>query len=82
VGFFYSSFLFLLKEKETKSSSEFDAGESFRLEISYDELAIVRGIYSKSLRLKTKLRAIIRFLKALYFSLLVYSHLEYTFSEK
>jgi hypothetical protein len=71
-----------LQQKVTKNASEFDAGESFRSEISSDELAIVGDIYSKSLRLKTPLRAIIRFLKALYFSLLVYSYLEYTFSEK
>jgi hypothetical protein len=66
---FFLLLLFLLKEKVTKSSSEFDAEESFRLEISYNELAFGRVIYSKGLKFKTLLRAMRGFMEALYFSL-------------
>jgi hypothetical protein len=34
-----------MKEKEKKSSRDFDAEESFRLEFSYYELAFGRVIY-------------------------------------
>jgi hypothetical protein len=58
-----------LKEKETKSSSEFDVGESLRCEISYDELAVGGVSYSKVFNSVTPLRVIIGFLEALNFSL-------------
>jgi hypothetical protein len=41
-----------LKEKETKSSSEFDAGESFSLKFSYDELAFGKVIFVEGLKVE------------------------------
>ena len=71
-----------LQQKVTKNASEFDGGELFSSESSFDELAFGSVCYSKGLRLETPLRAISSFLKALYFSLHANSHLVLLASEK
>jgi hypothetical protein len=49
--------LFVLIQKVTKRSSEFDAVYSFSPKISYDELAFGRGMRSNALSTVTPLRA-------------------------
>jgi hypothetical protein len=64
-----------LKEKETKSSRGFDAILSLVRSFPSDESPVARVYYSKVFNSVTPLRAIIRFMEALNFSLRVFSSL-------
>jgi hypothetical protein len=71
-----------LKEKETKSSSEFDAESHLGKKFPMTNSRWEEALESKGLRLETSLRVSRRFLKALYFSLRAFSYLMLLFSEK
>jgi hypothetical protein len=71
----YKVFTFFLDKKSNKKVKRVRCGTFRGNKISYAELAIGRDYYWKSLRFETPLRAIIRFLEALNFSLYAFSYL-------
>ena len=64
-----SSFLFLLKEKETKSSSEFDGDHSVRSRFPLTNSHLEEAFILEGFNSKTPLPAFTKHLKALNFSL-------------